>query len=449
MKKSDIKRTNKTLKRQLKIFRPIKIKVQKKFSILTAIFFSMLTIAGIVGIIYFLIISDDLSTKVKGECIGLIGLMLFIIPLFFQNTDSIEFLSEIILSPQKLTLVYQLKKTKREEVIPINTIESFTANLTANTVKQDKFAYLDSRTNITITQKSGDIIKFSVNQSKGFSFCTYDFLLKLISISQFLPNFQYSVKSNSEFVKKDIENFERFGKRLSFLQRTKLEMKKTPIFQKLILVVCFLLFFSSFSYFIYLVIPPFCTEEEKEFVSYIDEGYRAYQYDNYEMAIEKYEKALTIYQDDSSLYYYMAIAYEDKKEYENAIKTAKKGLEFLDQKSKFNKVHNFKVDSNNDIKLYTTLGDCNRKIGNFKEAKQNYTYVVDNVKYQYSNAKFYRGICEYYLGEKNEALKDFMDYKTILEKFFNDEEEREFKLKTYSQKDLNNVYQWIRATTEL
>lgn len=449
MKKSDIKRTNETLKRQLKIFRPIKIKVQKKFSVLTAIFFSMLTIAGIVGIIYFLIISDDLSAKVRGECVGLIGLLLVLIPLFFQNIDSVEFLSEIILSPQNLTLVYQFKKMKREEIIPIDTIESFTANLTANTVKQDKFAYLDSRTNITITQKSGDIIKFSVNQSKGFSFCTYDFLLKLISISQFLPNFQYSVKGNSEFAKEDIKHFELYGKRLSFLQRTKFEIKKTPIFQILILFFCFLLFFSSFAYFLYLVIPPFCTAKEKEFVSYIDEGYRAYQYDNYDMAIEKYEKALTIYQDDSSLYYYMAITYEEKKEYENAIKTAKKGLEFLDRKSKFNKVHNFKVNPNNDIKLYTTLGDCNRKLGNFKEAKQDYTYVVENVKYQYSNAKFYRGICEYYLGEKNEALSDFMDYRAILEKFFNDEEEREFKLKTYSQKDLNNVYQWIRATTEL
>ena len=449
MKKSDIKRTNKTLKRQLKNFRPKKIKVQKKFSMLTAIFFSMLVLAGIIGIIYFLIISDDLNSKVRGECIGLIGLLLFIIPLFFQNIDTVEFLSEIILSPENLTLVYQLKKTKREEVIPINTIESFTANLTANTVQKDKIAYLDSRTNITITQKSGDIIKFSVNQSKGFSFCTYDFLLKLISISQFLPNFRYSVNSNSEFVKKDIENFERFGKRLSFLQRTKLEMKKTPIFQKLILIVCFLLFFSSFSYFIYLVIPPFCTEKEKEFVNYIDEGYRAYQYNNHDMAIEKYEKALTIYQDDSALYYYMALAYEDKKDYKNAIKTAKKGLEFLDRKSKFSKVHNFKVESNNDIKLYTLLGDCNRKLKKFKEAKQNYTYVVDNVKYQYSNARFYRGICEYYLGEKYEALNDFTAYKEMLEKFFYDEAKREFKLKTYSQKDLNNINEWIKATMAL
>lgn len=101
------------------------------------------------------------------------------------------------------------------------------------------------------------------------------------------------------------------------------------------------------------------------------------------------------------------------------------------------------------IVLYTLLGDCNRKLKNFKEAKQDYTYVVDNVKYQYSNAKFYRGICEYYLGEKYEALNDFTAYKEMLEKFFYDEAKREFKLKTYSQKDLNNINEWIRATMAL
>ena len=37
----------------------------------------------------------------------------------------------------------------------------------------------------------------------------------------------------------------------------------------------------------------------------------------------------------------------------------------------------------------------------------------------------------------------------MLEKFFYDEAKREFKLKTYSQKDLNNINEWIRATMAL
>ena len=86
---------------------------------------------------------------------------------------------------------------------------------------------------------------------------------------------------------------------------------------------------------------------------------------------------------------------------------------------------------------------------NYSEAKDAYTYIIDHVKYKYSNAHFYRGICEYYLGDKDSALKDFVEYKSMLEVFFAEEEEREYKYKTYSQEDLDRANAWINAAMAL
>lgn len=427
-----------------------KIKVQNKLSTFMAVFLSFLTLLGIAALIYFWVSADDLSGKTRGDIIALIGLLAFLISLFFKSTDAIdEFVSELILTPKTLTLVYQYKKNKRSEIIPLEDIESVSADLSANIVRQGKTAYLDCQTDVTINKKDGAPIFFNVNPSGGFSLCGYAFLLKLISISHFLPNFKYTVSGDSEFAKDDIKHYERYGKRMSFWQRSNYAMKKTPLGGKILFAICFLAVIFPIGFMIYTVVPTFCTDEEKEFVSYIDEGYRAYQYKSYEISIEKYEKALTMYQDDSTLYYYMALTYEGKGEYEKAVECAKKGIACLDKKSKYYKVHNYKFIGNDGIRLYTVLGDCYRQLENYVEAKDAYTYVIDHVKYKYSNAHFYRGICEYYLGDKDGALKDFIEYKSMLEVFFAEEEEREYKYETYSQKDLDRANAWINAAMAL
>lgn len=448
MKNSNIKAT----KRKNKGVMPLmtKIKVQNKLSTFMAVFLSFLTLLGIAALIYFWVSADDLSGKTRGDIIALIGLLAFLISLFFKSTDAIdEFVSELILTPKTLTLVYQYKKNKRSEIIPLEDIESVSADLSANIVRQGKTAYLDCQTDVTINKKDGAPIFFNVNPSGGFSLCGYAFLLKLISISHFLPNFKYTVSGDSEFAKDDIKHYERYGKRMSFWQRSNYAMKKTPLCGKILFAICFLAIIIPLGLMIYTVVPTFCTDEEKEFVSYIDEGYRAYQYKSYEISIEKYEKALTMYQDDSTLYYYMALTYEGKDKYEKAVECAKKGIACLDKKSKYYKVHNYKFIGNDGIRLYTVLGDCYRQLENYVEAKDAYTYVIDHVKYKYSNAHFYRGICEYYLGDKDGALKDFIEYKSMLEVFFAEEEEREYKYETYSQKDLDRANAWINAAMAL
>lgn len=448
MKNSNIKATKRKNKGAMPLM--TKIKVQNKLSTFTAVFLSFLTLLGIAALIYFWVSADDLSGKTRGDIIALIGLLAFLISLFFKSTDAVdEFVSELILTPKTLTLVYQYKKKKRSEIIPLEDIESVSADLTANIVRLSKSTYLECQTDVTINKKDGDSIFFNVNPSGGFSLCGYAFLLKLISISHFLPNFKYTVSGDSEFAKDDIKHYERYGKRMSFWQRSNYAMKKTPLGGKIFFAICFLAVIFPIGFMIYTVVPTFCTDEEKEFVSYIDEGYRAYQYKSYEISIEKYEKALTMYQDDSTLYYYMALTYKDKGEYEKAVECAKKGIACLDKKSKYYKVHNYKFIGNDGIRLYTVLGDCYRQLENYVEAKDAYTYVIDHVKYKYSNAHFYRGICEYYLGDKDGALKDFVEYKSMLEVFFAEEEEREYKYETYSQEDLDRANAWINAAMAL
>lgn len=448
MKNSNIKATKRKNKGAMPLM--TKIKVQNKLSTFTAVFLSFLTLLGIAALIYFWVSADDLSGKTRGDIIALIGLLAFLISLFFKSTDAVdEFVSELILTPKTLTLVYQYKKNKRSEIIPLEDIENVSADLTANIVRLSKSTYLECQTDVTINKKDGAPIFFNVNPSGGFSLCGYAFLLKLISISHFLPNFKYTVSGDSEFAKDDIKHYERYGKRMSFWQKSKYEIKKTPLVGKILFAICFLAIIIPLGLMIYTSVPTFCTDEEKEFVSYIDEGYRAYQYKSYEISIEKYEKALTMYQDDSTLYYYMTLTYKGKGEYEKAVECAKKGIACLDKKSKYHKVHNYKFIGNDGIGLYTVLGDCYRQLENYVEAKDAYTYVIDHVKYKYSNAHFYRGICEYYLGDKDGALKDFVEYKSMLEVFFAEEEEREYKYETYSQEDLDRANAWINAAMAL
>ena len=45
--------------------------------------------------------------------------------------------------------------------------------------------------------------------------------------------------------------------------------------------------------------------------------------------------------------------------------------------------------------------------------------------------------------------EEFVEYKSMLEVFFAEEEEREYKYKTYSQEDLDRANAWINAAMAL
>ena len=92
------------------------------------------------------------------------------------------------------------------------------------------------------------------------------------------------------------------------------------------------------------------------------------------------EWRLNIHNDDYALYYYRSLAYKKNRQYEKAIEEANKGIALLDTKSVYKHAKNLRFDNKDDIGLYTVIGDCNKKLERYAEAKKAYSYVIANVR---------------------------------------------------------------------
>lgn len=175
-------------------------------------------------------------------------------------------------------------------------------------------------------------------------------------------------------------------------------------------------------------------------MSYYEKGYNARQNDDYRTALEMFEKAEEIYDKDPEIFYLKAYCYEKTGEYETAIETAKEGLKHLNDKSIYKKAKKYNFNLHFDLYLYSVIGDSNYKLGRYTEAKDAYSYIIENGR----NAWYYyrRGKAEYYLGEYKDAMSDFLTCKANIETSMNS------KYPMYDSDDLKTVNKWIDKTRE-
>ena len=205
-------------------------------------------------------------------------------------------------------------------------------------------------------------------------------------------------------------------------------------------------------FLIYSTIPPFLSTTEKSYIEHLDRGYSLFQNREYETAINEYKLAEDIYKEDSQLYIFKAYCYQRQKEYTKAIENAKLALKYPDNKSIYKKAHDLKlINLNNDVDANTIIGECAYEQKQYKEAKEAYSYVIEHVTYKYTDAYIYRGICEYYLNEKQAALNDFEKHKQIINNYIDDQANSDYpsQYPTYTNKDLILVNQWISAAKKL
>ena len=204
-------------------------------------------------------------------------------------------------------------------------------------------------------------------------------------------------------------------------------------------------------FLIFLAIPHLLSENEKLYMEHLNSGNSLYYQRKYKKALEEYNLAENIYSEDSQLYIYKAYCYRKQKEYAKAIENAKKALKYPDSKSIYKKAHNFKSNLNNDISAYEVIGKCAYAQKNYKVAKEAYSYIINHVTYKYTDAYLYRGICEYYLNEKQAALMDFEKHKQIINSYIYDQTNSEYPSihPTYTNKNLVNINKWIDATNRL
>lgn len=422
----------------------IKIKVQSQISPVV-LFFVFIIILGVVGGLIYM--SFHTSSSRSGDGIGeLIALLVVAIPLLVQNAmNKEEYVSDLILSKTDLTLIYKEKrKLKAKQVIPLKDIKSFNVVLNANLNKiSSKTTIISSYTTVKINTVNG-VIEFSEDSSTKFTFCNYKFILNLLKVSYYIPHFRYSVIGNAAAVKEDVDYFAVHGKRIPFSDKMKKQWAEMSVKNRIVtsfVTLLILVPLLGIGYLIYTELPPVLNKTEKEFMSYYEKGYNARQNEDYKTAIEMFEKAEKLYDKDPEIFYLKAYCYEKTGEYETAIETAKEGLNHLNEKSIYKKAKKYNFNLHFDLYLYSVIGDSNYKLGRYTEAKDAYSYIIENGR----NAWYYyrRGKAEYYLGEYKDAMSDFLTYKANIETSMHSE------YPMYDEDDLKTVNKWIDKTQEI
>lgn len=424
-----------------------KILVQEKLTLANAIILSAVVV--IIGVIcvYFAFAEDAVSAHARGECIFFIGILAVFIPMWISNAKSKEaYVSELILTDEDLILVYKTDKVTTNKTIKLSDISSVHAKLNANYVRTGKSISLFCQTDVLINTNSQGAVSFTEVPTASWSFCNYAFLLRLLGISARLPNFTYKVVGNSECSKEDVRHFAKYGKRLPFIKRLLLESKIYPVWTRIILSICCIILCFSLGFLLYLNFPPILSSEDNIYKDYVESGYEYYRSNQYDKSLLEYDKALNMHDDDPILYYYRALTYKYKLQYDKAVVEAQKGIENLNNVSTYHKTINFKFSDNNEIGLYTVLGQCEYYLENYDKAIVAFNYIAENNRYKFTDVYLWRGCCYARKGESRMALKDFYKHRQIILDYMEGQANSEYPAlyPRYTSKDLKQINQWIQ-----
>ena len=266
-------------------------------------------------------------------------------------------------------------------------------------------------------------------------------LYKLVYYSQFMKNFEYEFSGNGEQTKEKLTK--NINKIIKNGYKTPFSIKITNYMVKGLLGFAAIMFVFG----IYMITPNFSNTGEKEYASIVENGYTYFQNNMYSRALIEYDKALDINNEDHVLYYYRALVFEHEGKYDKAIQEAEKGIQYIDKNSVYFKVKNYKFIKD-DIGLYDTLANCYMQLKEYNKAISALNYIEKHNKYKFTDVYFKRGMCEFYMNQKNKALDDFEKHRDIIFDYIAEQESSEYKAMypTYTQKDVANINNWIRAT---
>lgn len=216
-----------------------KIKVQSKFTSFAATIFSMLSIFAACCIVFYLVITKDLGTIFVFKALCVVAFLMVIIPVFFSSTATKEIVTDMTLTPETLSLVYKFKRQKRIETIQLKDIEGVFADIEANQSDPSQTSTIESTTTVSIFKKGGEVVSFTESPNGSFTLCKYAFVLRLLAVSEYLPNFKYRVTGNSEYAKNDINFYAENKNNLSLIRKMNFFAQTSPFFAKIMLFVSF------------------------------------------------------------------------------------------------------------------------------------------------------------------------------------------------------------------
>lgn len=424
-----------------------KILVQEKLTLANAIILSVIVVIVGLAFVFIAMTNDSISLHTRSNCFAMISVIAVFIPLWLRNARSkTAYVSELMITDEDLILVYKVDKDiKEKKAIKLADISSVHAKLNANYARAGRSVTLFCETKVTIKTINKSVISFTEVPTASWSFCNYAFLLRLLGVAALLPNFTYKVVGNSELAKEDVKYFAQHGKRLPFIKRLILESKIFPVWTRILLCICFAMICGCMGLFLYLSIPPFLSSEDIVYKNYVDSGYEYYTTNQYDKSLLEYDNALNIHSDDPVLYYYRALAYKYKLQYDKAVIEAQKGIENLNNRSVYYKAKNYKFMGNSEVGLYTVLGECEYYLENYGKAIEAFNYIAEKSQYKYSDVYLWRGCCYARNGEPRKALEDFYKHKEVILNYMDEQANSEDPdlYPRYAAKDLKQINQWI------
>ncbi|MCQ2789221.1 MAG: tetratricopeptide repeat protein [bacterium] len=427
-----------------------KIKVQTRLNFIVYLLIFLFLMGLVFAVVHFVLLNsaEPISARTKSDSWELIFLVLFIIPFLFREVMARgEYVSEMIFNNGILKLIYKEKgKVIRTKSIEMSSIEVFNVSsfVEAHTTSRSRFFTFSY--SIIIKPHNEDEIYIDVQPSIFIT--NKKLLFDLISISQFIPNFSYNLHTDENAIIEEIEYFKKYGKKIPLYKR------KNGIVE--IILNC-ILALASIAILASLVMLGTTFTKDYRSDSYVglfalvDENRNNR---NYDAALYYVNEAKKIEPKDYNVYLYEAYVYEKKKDYKKEIECANMAKTLLDnkEKSRYDKFfHNdsfvakyiFKEKNSGYVRTYSRLADANYKLKNYNAAVDYYSYIIENGVYKYTDAYFYRGICLYHLGKKQEALQDFKKHQEIINNYLI--EMQDMKYPQYTNKDLENVLMWIKA----
>jgi hypothetical protein len=419
----------------------INIQVEKRISILAASILIILILAFVIFIFSVLLkfYTDVDLSRHGGDFTALLGLSVILIGIYFKKGFAKEeYVSRIIIQNGNISLLYYVRqKLSRIKDIPVSEVDNIKLKLFVEThsVKSGKVFTGYSSTKINL--KDGESVSFETSKNDTF----YPYLFAMIKNRLYLPDFVYEIDTNEKLIKDEVEYFALNGKKRPFYKRI-----TKP--RAVLIAILFCILASSAGFILWIYMPVKLTSAEKEYIGKLEAGTQYRKNKAYERALQAYQEAQQIIDTDYQLYVDKAYAYKHMKDYDKMLEESDKAVSLFEQryKSVYKKAN--KVIFNNANAAYLLRAEANFNLKKYAEAIVDYSRVIKKESYKYSRNEWKRGISRYYAGDISGAREDFLNAKKIILRYFADQEKEESKYKypAYTQKDLDDIEQWIAVT---
>ena len=404
-----------------------KIKVQRKAS-LAVVLLAVVFMLAICGFALYMLYkySNNVSERHYAELMAILGALPLILGFMFrEGFDKKEYVSDIVLTPQTIQLIYRVKGRKdRVHEIAIQDIKKVNITVEAKIEKVGATNYFDGYTETIIIPHNGEKIIFrqrpSLFMPNGFTY-----LFKMMDYREMLPDFTYNV--NGPAAERDyVDYYYQNGRRPAMPG----EADKWRIVG--VMFFFFALIIGGIVWATWPVMSPFKRDYpiayaedkiENDYINTLGNANRYLHEKDYSAASKQINKACKINPDDYWCHVGKVNVYLWTKDNAKAFEEAKKALQLIDEKKSEPETATDKYFGGRKFAktiILEALGRSSHYLNKFRESVQYYTDLITINDDKYAKDYLWRGASYYRIGDKANALSDFLKHKDIINDYIAD-----------------------------